>query len=247
MYSWNTIRTVCAVLLLIPVVHLVYLVSRDTMATLDPSPEAWAHEVEAYVEADQSASLPGQPIVVVGERSVQLWPGLADILAPQPVLMRGLSGATVDDITHYHSELISFYRPSAVVLLPGVNEFHIRDNKSADELFRAIRHLVDLDLSYEPSRQFYIFAPIKNPFYPGDHDKIDQVTQLLDDWAGPLTQVSILDANRLLARSNGQPNPDHFRMDGVNLNEHGYLRLSLLLQENLRKDAAVLYSLDGSP
>jgi hypothetical protein len=246
MYSWNTIRTVCAVLLLIPVVHVVYLVSRDTMATLNPSPEAWAHEVNAYVEADQSNSLPGEPVVVIGERSVKLWPGLADVLAPQPVLMRGLGGATVDDITHYHSKLISFYRPSAVVLLPGVSEFHIRDNKSASELFSAIRKLVDLDLSYEPSRQFYIFSPIKNPLYPGDHNKIDDVTRLLDDWAGALPQVSILDANRLLARPDGKPNPDHFRMDGVNLNEHGYLRLSLLLQENLREDAAVLYSLDSA-
>lgn len=247
MYSWNTIRTVCAVLLLIPVVHVVYLISRDTMATLDPSPEAWAHEVEAYVETDQSMSLPSQPVVVIGDRSVKLWPGLAEILAPQPVLMRGLGGAIVDDIAHYHSELISFYRPSTVVLLPGVNEFHIRDNKSAGELFSAIRDLVDLDLSYEPSRQFYIFCPIKNPLYPGDHGKIDEVTRLLDDWAGALPQVTILDPNRLLSDANGQPNPDHFRMDGVNLNEHGYLRLSLLLQQNLQEDAAVLYSLDRGP
>jgi lysophospholipase L1-like esterase len=232
------------VLLLIPIVHLVYLVSQDTMAALDTSPQAWADEVEAYLQADQSTSLPSDPIVVIGDRGVKLWRGLEDILAPQPVLMRGLGGATVNDITHYHSQLISFYRPSAVVLLPGVNEFHVRDNKSAPELASAIRKLVDLDLSYEPARQFYVIAPIKNPLYPGDHGKIDQVTQLLQDWAGAMPQVTIVDANSLLSRANGQPNPDNFRMDGVNLNEHGYLRLSLLLQERLEEEKATLYSLD---
>ena len=144
MYSWNTIRTVCAVLLLIPIVHLVYLVSRDTLAVLDPSPQAWADEVAAYEQADQSASLPRAPVVVVGERGVKLWRGLQDALAPRPVLLRGLGGATVNDITHYHSELISFYRPSAVVVLPGTSEFHIRDNKSAEELVEAIRELAEL-------------------------------------------------------------------------------------------------------
>jgi len=247
MYSWSTIRTVCAVLLLIPIVHLVYLVSRETIASLDPSPLVWADEVEAYVEADQSMSLPDNPIVVVGARQVKLWRGLEDALSPYPVLMRGLGGATVNDITHYHTQLISFYRPRAVVLLPGNDDFHIRDSKSADELFRAIRELVDLDLSYEPSRQFYLFSPIKSPLYPKDKAKIDEVTRLLETWATTQPQVTVLDANTLLSKPNGEPNPDYFRLDGANLNEHGYLRLSLLLQESIQQKEQPLYSLESSP
>ena len=54
MYSWTTIRTVAAVLLLIPIVHLAYLVSQDTLKTLDTSPEAWASEIEAFSSLDQS-------------------------------------------------------------------------------------------------------------------------------------------------------------------------------------------------
>ncbi|MCP5189367.1 MAG: hypothetical protein H6988_03145 [Pseudomonadales bacterium] len=248
MYSWNTIRTVCAVLLLIPIVHLVYLVSRDTLAVLDPSPQAWADEVAAYEQADQSASLPRAPVVVVGERGVKLWRGLQDALAPRPVLLRGLGGATVNDITHYHSELISFYRPSAVVVLPGTSEFHIRDNKSAEELVEAIRELAELDLRYDPARQIYIFSPIKNPLYPGDHEKIERATHLLREWAQALPQVRILDPNTLLSGLGGQPNPDNFRQDGVHLNEHGYLRLSLLLQDQFRRqeEQATLYSLEST-
>ena len=53
MISWKTLRTFCLVLLLIPVIHLVYLVSRDTVATLDSSPDAWAAEIDAYARKDR--------------------------------------------------------------------------------------------------------------------------------------------------------------------------------------------------
>jgi hypothetical protein len=213
------------------------------LATLDVSHEAWAAEVEAYAEADQSAQLPVEPVVVIGGRQVKLWQGLEDLLRPRPVLMRGLGDATVDDIIHYHSQLIAYYQPGAVVLLPGPSEFHIRDNKSAQELVTAIRKLVELDESYDVARQYYVFAPVKTPLYPKDYAKIDEVTRLLEQWAQAQPQVTVLDANNLLSLRDGTPNPDFFRLDGVNLNEHGYLRLSVLLQNSLRPvDAAGAYA-----
>ncbi|MBT3411889.1 MAG: hypothetical protein HN430_14465, partial [Halieaceae bacterium] len=66
MISWKTLRTLCLVLLLIPVVHLVYLISRDTVATLNNSPDAWAAEIDAYARQARASQLPDKPIVVVG-------------------------------------------------------------------------------------------------------------------------------------------------------------------------------------
>lgn len=238
MYSWNAVRTFCAVLLLLPLIHLAYLVSQDMRASLDTSPEAWADEVAAYEAIDQSTQLPLQPVVILGGRQVKLWPGLEDLLSPRPVLMRGLGNATVEDITHYHAELVSHYQPSALVLLPGPSEFNIRDSKSAEELVAAIRELIELDESYGVARKYYVFAPIKTPLYPGDHAKIDRATSLLEKWAQGQPQVSILDPNPLLTQRTGAPNPDFFRIDGVNLNEHGYLRISVLLQNSLKQDQA---------
>jgi hypothetical protein len=62
------------------------------------------------------------------------------------------------------------------------------------------------------------------------------VTRLLEQWALETSQVSILDPNKLLADASGRPNPDFFRLDGTNLNEHGYLRISLLLEDHLEPE-----------
>jgi hypothetical protein len=237
MYSWKSIRIASMILLLLPIVHLAYLISRDTMETLDASPDTWTRELNAYATVDALNHLPTDPIVVVGGHRVRLWHGLEDLLAPRPVLMRGLGDAIVDDITYNYSRLVGFYRPDTVVLLPGNSEFHIRDNKSPEDLAGAIAELVELDGSYGITRHFYIFTPLKTLLYPQDNSTIDQTTRLLKAWADSDKHVTILDANALLCGADGRPRPGYYRSDGVNLNEHGYLRLSLLLRSEVEADA----------
>ena len=237
MISWKTLRTLCLVLLLIPIVHLVYLVSRDTIATLDSSPDAWAAEIDAYARQDRASKLPQDPIVVVGGRRVKLWKGLEEVLSPLPVLMRGLGDATVDDLIHNYERLIGFYRPKAVVLLPSTSEFHIRANKDAQVLANGIKELVQLDAKHHSDSRFYVIAPLKAPLYQADDSTVEETTRLLHTWAAGQDHVVILDANDLLGQANGRPNPAYYRADGINLNEHGYLRLSVLLQSALEADS----------
>ncbi len=236
MYSWKAIRTVCVVLLLLPIIHLVYLVSRDTLAVLDTSPEAWNHELEAYAREDSANHLPASPIVVVGGQRVKLWHDLADLLEPRAVLMRGLGDATIDDITHNYERLVGYYRPDTVIFLPSNSEFHIRDNKSAEDLVRGIQTFVSLDATHRITRRIYVITPIKTPLYPRDDATIDRATDLLESWAEDQDRVAIVDANAVLTNGDGRPQPGYFRSDGVNLNESGYLRLSLLLRTRIERD-----------
>ena len=233
MLSWNTTRTVCAVLLLIPLVHLVYLVASDTMAILDPSPDAWANEIRAYDKYDSVHQLPEDPILVVGGQRVKLWPGLEDLLAPRPVLMRGVGDATVNDIRQNYERLIGYYQPESVVLLPSRSEFHIREFKSADEMTESIRKLVELDLYHGVTRHFYIFPPLKTTLHRNDDAKIEKTTNLLKNWAAGDERIVIVDGNSVLTDKNGAAKGDFFRSDGVNLNETGYLRLSMLLRQEI--------------
>jgi len=236
MISWKVLRAVCMALLLLPIGHVIFLMSRETREARDNSPEAWAREVEHYVEADAEAALPDHPIVVVGGRRVKLWPGLPELLAPRPVLMRGIGGAIVEDVTFNYGSLIGHYRPDSVVLVPDNNEFHVRDHKSAPELLAAVRDLAALDASYGVTRKFYVFTPVKTLLLPGDYATIDEAARLLKDWAATDDRVVALDANRLFAGPDGTPREIYFRGDGVNLNEHGYLRLSVLLLSALEAE-----------
>ena len=233
MFSWKTTRIVCIVLLLLPIVHLAYLVSRDALAILDPSPDVWDKELQAYARDDRTSTLPKNPIVVVGGRRVTLWTELPDVLADKPVLMRGLGDAIVEDITYNYTALIGYYRPSAVVLLPANSEFHIRDNKSPEALVAAIQDLEAEDARHGITRQFYVFAPLKSLMFPGDDPVVEETTRLLQAWASENERVTILDGNAVLRDSSGKPKPGYYLGDGINLNDAGYLRLAILLESAL--------------
>jgi hypothetical protein len=247
MYSWKSIRTACIVLLLLPIVHLTYLISRSTMETLDNSPNAWAREIDTYAATDSTLQMPANPIVVVGGRRVKLWRNLEDLLAPRAILMRGLGDAIIEDITFNYTQLIGFYRPDTLVLLPGNSEFHLRDNKSAQDLTAAIRELVKLDGSYDTTRRVYIFTPVKTLLHPEDYSTIDQVTELLQSWAAADNRVVILDANPLLSGPEGRPRGNFFLADGINLNDLGYLRLAVLLRQQVEDDAQALAGNNTTP
>lgn len=233
MYSWRTIRTVCTVLLFLPVVHVVYLISQQTLDTLNPLPTTWASEVDAYIYQDTKRSLPAEPVVVVGGLGVKLWQHLPTDLYPTPVLMRGLGNAIVEDIAFYYARLVSFYQPSAVVFLPSSAEFFIRDNKSAEELVKSIEDLITEDATQHPTRLFYVFTPIKTPLRTQDHDTISAASEQLRALAADNPQLTLLEANLTFSNEHGEPQPRFFRADGMNLNEHGYLKLTALLKAHL--------------
>ena len=144
-------------------------------------------------------------------------------------------------------ELIGFYRPDTLVLLPGNSEFHLRDNKSAQELTAAIHELVKLDASYETTRRVYIFTPLKTLLHPEDDSTIEQVTELLQSWAATDSRVVILDANPLLSGPEGRPKGNFFLADGINLNELGYLRLAVLLRQQVENDSQALPGKNTNP
>jgi len=234
-YSWKAIRNACLALLLIPIGHFAWLVARDTLQTMQNSPTAWEAEMEAYTRADQRTALPEAPLLVVGGRRVTLWQGLPELLAPQPVLMRGLGSAIVEDIDYYYDRLIGFYRPATVVLLPGNSEFHLRAKKDAPALAAAVGALEEKDARLRENGRFVVFVPVKSPFYPQDYTTIDRVRQLLHSWASERRRVTVLDPNPLLQDLEGKPSGRYFRPGGMHLNDQGYTRLSLLLQDALRE------------
>jgi hypothetical protein len=172
----------------------------------NPSPDVWAKELSAYARADRAAKLPQDPLVIVGGRRVKLWDGLDEILA-EPVLVRGLGDAIVEDITYNYNALIGYYQPAAVVLLPGNSEFHIRDSKSASELLEAVQALEKVDNSLGVSRHFFVFTPLKTPLYPRDYLEIEEATRLLADWAQQRERVTVLDTARAGNRAGCQRPP----------------------------------------
>ncbi|WP_236629870.1 GDSL-type esterase/lipase family protein [Pseudohaliea rubra] len=223
------------ILLCLPLLHLGWLLAQEFRAYLDPSPAAWAEDMQAIIRADETLALPEKPVLVVGGRRVVLWNNLPAMLAPYPTLLRGLGDATIEDLTHYYDRLIGFYRPDILVLLPGYADLHLRDNKTPEDLVDAVRTLVTLNRQHLATAMVYVIAPLKMPLHPDDDARIEAMGRALAAWAARESGVALIDANGLLTTASGRPDPALYSGDGINLNEAGYLRLAMVLREALHQ------------
>lgn len=246
MYQWKTLRTLAVVLLCLPLLHATYLVTRGVTSYLDPSPDAWAGELRKIVESDLRTSLPERPVLVVGGQRVRLWRDLPDRLAPSPTLLRPLGDATLEDLTHHYDRLVAYYRPRVLVIVPSYSDLHIRDAKSPADFRDAARALLELDDSYGSTAWRVLMVPLMTPLHPEDNAPIRAMAHLAAELETQLPRLSVVDPNQLLTDATGRPDPAYYRSDGINLNDEGYARAALTLEQKLREAAIQSGQIDKS-
>ncbi len=242
MYEWKTLRLLTAVLLLLPVAHILYLVIVDLRLYLDPSPQVWAKEMATYVDTDERLQLPEDPVLIVGGHRVRLWDQLPATIAQKPVLLRPLGDATVEDLTFHYMRLIAHYRPELLVVFPGYADLHLRDHKSPQELTASIRELLKLDSDYRPTGWRFIIAPLQMPLHPGDTERIAAMGRALSNLARQSSRLTVIDPNPALASNGDRPDPRYYLSDGINLSDEGYARVGELLQREIARFDAVSHA-----
>ncbi len=87
-----------------------------------PSPVRFAPEIAHFAALDAAAPPPTCGFLFVGSSSIRLWHGLAADMAPLPVLNRGFGGARISDVDYYFDQVVTPYRPRAIVFYAGEND-----------------------------------------------------------------------------------------------------------------------------
>jgi hypothetical protein len=239
MFAWKSLRAGVTLLLCLPLLHAGYLLSQEFSSYIDPSPEVWARELQTIISEDQVASLPESPLLVTGGLRVRLWESLPAALQPVPTLLRPLGDATLEDLSHHYDRLIGFYRPQALIIVPSYADLHLRSEKNAEEFLDALRALLEIDREYGITEHRYVLVPFKTLLHPEDDARIDAIARKLSQLARKTEQLTVINPNLLLLDDAGRPDPDFYRGDGVNLNDAGYARLTLLLRSQLEKDGLI--------
>jgi hypothetical protein len=236
MFEWRHLRSLAALLLCLPILHVTVLLAASLDRYLDPSPAVWDAALAEIIARDMQSSLPDDPIVVVGGQRVRLWTDLSRRLYPLPTLLRPLGDATLEDLSHHFDRLAAFYRPRVLIVFPGYADLHLRDAKSPKEFRSAASELLSIDESYGGSSLRILLVPLMTPLHPGDDARIREMARLAEALEGEHPRLVALDANGLLGTPDGRPDPAYFQLDGINLNRDGYARVALLIEEVLRRE-----------
>jgi lysophospholipase L1-like esterase len=85
-------------------------------------PQRFAPEIAAFAAADRAHMPAPCGFLFVGSSSIRYWKTLAADMAPAAALNRGFGGSTIADVDYYFDQVVTPYRPRAIVFYAGEND-----------------------------------------------------------------------------------------------------------------------------
>ena len=86
------------------------------------NPDFYAETIQKFLAGDKLAKPKKGLILFVGSSSIRLWNTLADDMSPMQVINRGFGGAYIRHINYHFDDVVSRYKPRAVVFFCGTND-----------------------------------------------------------------------------------------------------------------------------
>jgi lysophospholipase L1-like esterase len=93
-------------------------------AAAPSGPQRFAPEIAAFAAADREHMPAPCGFLFVGSSSIRFWKTLAADMAPAPALNRGFGGSTIADVDAYFDQVVTPYRPRAIVFYAGENDLN---------------------------------------------------------------------------------------------------------------------------
>jgi GDSL-like Lipase/Acylhydrolase family len=205
----------------------------QTPATADALGISLRREVDRFVQQDRLAPPAPCQILFVGSSSIVKWRAtLAADMAPLPVINRGFGSSQFEYVNRWFDELVTPYRPRAIVLYEGEND--LAAGKTMSRVVKDFDTFMQLKtqrledtpvyfISVKPSKARFAQLPLQSAVnaqvreraaHRGDVHFIDVVPQMLAD---------------------GKPR-DIFEPDGLHMTREGYLIWRQLVRAALLPD-----------
>jgi lysophospholipase L1-like esterase len=194
-----------------------------------PADAPFREEIVKFAEQDRETPPPACSVLFVGSSSIRLWTGLAQDMAPLPVINRGFGGSKISEVNSYFDRIVTPYRPRAIVFYAGENNIDANEAPAAvAEQFRQFLEMKRQRLGKTPV--FYISAkPSKLRFNQlARQTELNEAVKAMA--ADDLIYIDVV--GQML--SNGQPR-DIYVEDGLHMSPVGYAIWRGLVRDALHR------------
>ena len=188
-------------------------------AQQNPDPKRFGKEIEAFETEDLTS--PPQPgwTLFVGSSSIRYW-DIAQAFPQLKAIKRGFGGSFVSDNIYYADRIIFPYKPKLIVFYAG--DADVAANKSADEIFADYRKLIGMIHARLPRTPIVIIGTKPSPAHWKQIDMIRNANELVKAYVADDPLATYADVDTPLLGPDGQPRPDFYVDNGLNLSAGGY-------------------------
>jgi lysophospholipase L1-like esterase len=184
-----------------------------------PAEAPFRDEILRFAQLDRQSPPPACPVLFVGSSSIRLWTGLAEDMAPLPVLNRGFGGSSIADVNLYFDRIVAPYRPRAIVFYAGENDLDA--GQAPEAVVAQFRGFLDRKrAALGDTPVFFISAkPSKLRF--AQIERQSQLNAAIRTLAATSKDLTFVDvASRMMG--GGEPR-DLYVEDGLHMNAAGYV------------------------
>ena len=199
-----------------------YLEIKRTAIYLDAwsKKDFYQEDIDKFKEVDKGTSPDKDLILFTGSSSIRFWSTLKEDMAPHKVLNRGFGGAHIAHVNYHFDEIVTPYKPKAIVFFCGTND--LSAFKSPKETFEDFSTFFSRIKNELPGTKLIVIGvkPSTARAYLASEEQ--EFNSLLSNLAKEEDRLSYISVWNPMLTDEGKANPDLFVEDGLHMNEKGY-------------------------
>ena len=185
----------------------------------NPDPARFEKDIAAFEAADRTSPPAPGATLFVGSSSIGYW-DVASAFPGLRTIKRGYGGSHVSDTIHFVPRIITPYKPSLIVFYAG--DADVAANKTAEQIATDTAALLTLIHTSLPGTPVVVIGTKPSPLHWKHQETIRKANSLVQAAITGDGLAAFADVEAALLGANGQPRPDFYQQNGLNLNEAGY-------------------------
>jgi lysophospholipase L1-like esterase len=189
---------------------------------------------ESDIRAYEAKPLPPPGgTLFLGSSTFTRWTTLEREFAKWHAVNRAFGGSTIPEITFYADRIVFPYRPATIVFYAGTND--VADGHSARQVCDDFKAFVRKVRTRLPDVRIIFVSMNMPPSRVRFASVYEEGNRSIARWIGTQPHLDYLDLASLTLDAAGMPQPALYTSDMLHMNEQGYARWILPIQEALSK------------
>jgi hypothetical protein len=186
----------------------------------NPDPARFEKDIAAFEAQDKTAPPAPGGTLFVGSSSITQWDVAREFPDLKPT-KRGYGGSHVTDTIHFAPRIIWPYKPSLIVFYAG--DADVAGGKTAEQIASDTAELLALIRKTLPQTRVVVIGTKPSPLHWKHQETIRRANALVQTAMEGDPLAAFADPEKALLGANGQPRPELYQANGLNLNEAGYV------------------------
>ena len=214
-----------------------YGLYQELAKSKNEDPLVWENDIAAFEEKLLEKPAKDGAILFIGSSSIRFWDSIEQDMKPFDVVQRGFGGSKFLDVVHYADRLLEIgAQPAAIGVFVGTNDVHPGAAKDPALLLQRYQEFIGKVRNKYPDTPVYYIAITPSKMRWGVWDVAQKTNLLINEYSSTQNKLFVIDVGAGLLGTDGKPNSDLYRFDGLHLNEKGYVHWSKVILSRMLAD-----------